>query len=884
MADFDYDSLPQTVDISFEPESSVIDVKLFDYLVPSGSGPNAEPKVTQLDLKYKYSPETPWAPIHEVVDGRIDRIKRYYWNVWDLGTEEEYDNLPTATNATFHGPVVNISAEDIISFSTIVGNDSDAYRSSGPNSEVPMDFGIKLGWKAIMKPLFPKSIPGDLLALVHLSNRFDMRDRAPKLKISAQCLFYPTYSYTGRDTVTSEAKIASITNGETGKTVAVKGTVFLLKDGEKTPVMDVLSSFFYRGRFDDFDATFESEDDPEYKVTMGSTTDISVLKSKDWFDWKDENVNLTPNQTLTFQTSSSYRYKEKGVFSSVTVEGSAFLTGIGSDPNALVQVAVISYTSATPSKGNPVLEYLKRSGKPVGQHILFPTGGYILKDENNITEIKTPPNNQPYSQASADWNPIHCNPYFANLASLPGTITHGMWSSAATRSVVERVAAEGHGSRVKSYDVAFTGMLLPNTTLKIELKHIGQTSKGLKLISVTTYALPDESSSSAEPTKVLVGTAEVAQASTGYVFTGQGSQEPGMGMALYTESAVARAVWDEADRHLGEVYGFSILEIVRNNPKEKIVHFGGIKGHGIRQRYMEMSYQTTDKEGNVKTLPLFGDIDLRTSHELNRSKYAMAAINPSRIGKSFSDAALREVVDTISKRCQVLLEIVNFNVEGQQYVTAGELVALQTLTNVLNFLKVQKIDIAELQRTMSLEKVKEHLTEIVDECHKESLLQEQKQGFIVLERGFASIPLPGIDVPFHSRYLWAGVMPFRAYLSKKLNPAHMNPELLIDKYIPNLTAEPFQISKAYAERIYQQTNSPRLEKTLKNWVEDGWDLPENRSKLGYVIIVELLAYQFASPVLWIQTQDQLFSHHKYNIERLIEFGPSPTLTGMASRL
>ncbi|KNE87596.1 hypothetical protein PSTG_19018 [Puccinia striiformis f. sp. tritici PST-78] len=85
-----------------------------------------------------------------------------------------------------------------------------------------MDFGIKLGWKAIMKPLFPKSIPGDLLALVHLSNRFDMRDRAPKLKVG--------------DTVTSEAKIASITNGETGKTVAVKGTVFLLKDGEKTPV------------------------------------------------------------------------------------------------------------------------------------------------------------------------------------------------------------------------------------------------------------------------------------------------------------------------------------------------------------------------------------------------------------------------------------------------------------------------------------------------------------------------------------------------------------------------------------------------------------------------------------------------------------------------
>ncbi|POW22597.1 hypothetical protein PSHT_01078 [Puccinia striiformis] len=169
---------------------------IVDYLVPSRLGPNAEPKVTQIDL--------------------YDTLPRPHW-----ATEEVYDNLPTATNATFHVPVVNISAEDIISFSTIVGNDSDACnRSSGLNTEVLMDFGIKLGWKAIMKPLFPKSIPGDLLALVHLSNRFDMRDRAPKLKVG--------------DTATSEAKIASITNGETGKT-AVKGTVFLLKDDEKPP-------------------------------------------------------------------------------------------------------------------------------------------------------------------------------------------------------------------------------------------------------------------------------------------------------------------------------------------------------------------------------------------------------------------------------------------------------------------------------------------------------------------------------------------------------------------------------------------------------------------------------------------------------------------------
>ena len=34
--------------------------------------------------------------------------------------------------------------------------------------------------------------------------------------------------------------------------------------------------------------------------------------------------------------------------------------------------------------------------------------------------------------------------------------------------------------------------------------------------------------------------------------------------------------------------------------------------------------------------------------------------------------------------------------QGQQYVCAGELVALQTMTNVLNFLKLQKIDILKV--------------------------------------------------------------------------------------------------------------------------------------------------------------------------------------------
>jgi fatty acid synthase subunit alpha, fungi type len=46
-----------------------------------------------------------------------------------------------------------------------------------------------------------------------------------------------------------------------------------------------------------------------------------------------------------------------------------------------------------------------------------------------------------------------------------------------------------------------------------------------------------------------------------------------------------------------------------------------------------------------------------------RSNYAMCSVNPRRVSKTFDDAALREIINTISNGRDCLLEIVNFNVE-----------------------------------------------------------------------------------------------------------------------------------------------------------------------------------------------------------------------------
>ena len=57
--------------------------------------------------------------------------------------------------------------------------------------------------------------------------------------------------------------------------------------------------------------------------------------------------------------------------------------------------------------------------------------------------------------------------------------------------------------------------------------------------------------------------------------------------------------------------------------------------------------------------------------------------------------------------------------------------------------------------------------------------------------------------------------------------------------------------------------------------------PEVEQELAHTLLVELLAYQFASPVRWIETQDVILETNR--TERIVEIGPADTLGGMAKR-
>lgn len=840
----------------FKDSKDVINVHLIDERT-------YEKKPVALELQFRYRPDFGFAPIVEIMEGRNERVKQYYWKVW-FGKE------PFSTDIDVTKPIdggkVEVEGKAIADFVHAVGNNGEAFvERPGKVTYAPMDFAIVTGWKAIIKAIFPRIIDGDILKLVHLSNGFKMSPGAEPLKKG--------------DVVTTSANLRTIVNQDNGKVVEVTGVIS--RDGK--PVMEVTSEFFYRGDYVDFENTFQRKEETPRQLNLASAKDVAVLCSKEWFQLDDPSVDLL-GKTLTFRTESFVRFKNKNVFSSVETEGSVWLELPSKE---VIQIATVSY-EAGESHGNPVIDYLERNGTPIEQPITFENP--IPLNAGTELVLRAPSSNEPYANVSGDYNPIHVSRVFAKYADLQGTITHGMYSSAAVRSLVEVWAADNYISRVRAFNCSFVGMVLPNDDIQVKLEHIGMIN-GRKIIKV-------ECSNKETQTPVLIGQAEVEQPTSTYVFTGQGSQEQGMGMDLYDSSPVARDVWDRADRHFLTNYGFSILDIVRNNPKEFTVHFGGPQGNAIRENYISMMFESIAEDGSLKSEKIFKEItedtdfytftspsgllaatqftqpaltlmekasfeDMRAKgliaadstfagHSLGeysalaslgdvmpieslvdvvfyrgmtmqvavprdsygRSNYGMCAVNPSRISTTFDDRALRFVVDHISSQTKWLLEIVNYNVENTQYVTAGDLRALDTLTNVLNVLKVQKIDIDKLLASMPVEQVAEHLSEIVTEVSAKSIAKPQP---IDLERGYAVIPLKGISVPFHSSYLRSGVKPFQRFLVKKIPQNAVKPANLINKYIPNLTAKPFELTKEYFQGVYELTKSEKILDIINNW-------------------------------------------------------------------
>jgi fatty acid synthase subunit beta len=237
-------------------------------------------------------------------------------------------------------------------------------------------------------------------------------------------------------------------------------------------------------------------------------------------------------------------FNREGHIALVQVAGEVSIAGHETSPTRLGRV----YFEEESCHGNPVMDFLRRYGARRVRREVLENPGW---PDGSTIHVRAPLRSASYARVSKDTNPIHVCPVFARYAGLPGTVVHGMQTSAIVRRIVEWAVGDMDRSHFRRWHVAFEGMVRPNDLLRVELQHIAM-EEGRMIFKV--QALNKESGD-----KVIEAEAEVEQPRTGYVFCGQGSQEKGMGMSLYNSRPEAKALWDRGDSFLREHYGTGSL-------------------------------------------------------------------------------------------------------------------------------------------------------------------------------------------------------------------------------------------------------------------------------------------------------------------------------------
>lgn len=487
--------------------------------------------------------------------------------------------------------------------------------------------------------------------------------------------------------------------------------------------------------------------------------------------------------------------------------------------------------------------------------------------------VAAPTDMSAFAVVSGDHNPIHTDRAAALLAGLKGPIVHGMWLSAAAQHVV--TATDGRATppaRLVGWTSRFLGMVLPGDEIEFRVDRVG-IDRGAEIIDVTAKV---------DGELVMAASAQLAAPKTVYAFPGQGIQSKGMGMDVRARSKAARKVWDTADKFTRETLGFSVLHVVRDNPTSLIasgVHYHHPEGVLYLTQFTqvamatvaaaqvaEMREQGAFVEGAIACGHSVGEYtalacvsgvyeleallevvfhrgskmhDIVPRDENGRSNYRLAAIRPSQI--DLDDDDVTDFVAEISARTGEFLQIVNFNLRGSQYAIAGTVRGLEALE---------------------------------EEIERRREISGGKRSFILV---------PGIDVPFHSEVLRVGVADFRRSLERVM-PRGADPALLIGKYIPNLVPRPFTLDRDFIEEIRDLVPAEPLDEILADY--DTWR-NEKPAELCRKVVIELLAWQFASPVRWIETQDLLFIEEAaggLGIERFVEIGvkSAPTVAGLAT--
>ncbi|KAG8856877.1 3-oxoacyl-[acyl-carrier-protein] synthase [Serendipita sp. 411] len=140
----------------------------------------------------------------------------------------------------------------------------------------------------------------------------------------------------------------------------------------------------------------------------------------------------------------------------------------------------------------------------------------------------------------------------------------------------------------------------------------------------------------------------------------------------------------------------------------------------------------------------------------------------------------------------------------------------QTLTNVLNHLKVKKVDIAKLIAKFSLAKAKVMQADIMPASRR-----HRRKG--------------RLKVSSSSNVDSLRLLSLVSTSLERTNASQLTPDILSGQYVPNLIAEPFQVTREYTQKMHNQTSSPTLGKLINDWDQEEWGLLTNARRPGLAV-------------------------------------------------
>ncbi|KAJ2799759.1 fatty acid synthase alpha subunit Lsd1, partial [Coemansia helicoidea] len=372
----------RALDIALDGDESTIRFNM--YSAPRGSA-------CQLELLFRYRAAMPYAPIHEVMEGRNERIKRFYAQVWLADSAEATEIIAQAGpgGQVHRGRAASTDQASIRDFSHAIGNVADGHAAAGGASAVaPLDYAIRAFWPALCKCLMSPVCDGDLTSLVHLSNEFRVVPGTLPMGPGQQ--------------LASEAQIVEVTDGASGRTIRVTGHV--TRAGK--PVVAVDTSFLFRGHAAEYGCNFKHAREPPLELVIADTAQLALLQSREWFVPAEGAQPLVAvGTTLRFDLESRYTYKSATVHAHVMTCGAVLARG----PSAgWTRVADVDYEGAD-CYGSVVMRFLRRHGRPAGTRSQQFSSGRDLVPAGSahMAAVRAPDNNQRYSDASTDHNPIH---------------------------------------------------------------------------------------------------------------------------------------------------------------------------------------------------------------------------------------------------------------------------------------------------------------------------------------------------------------------------------------------------------------------------------------------------------------------------------------------